>query len=60
MPVLKRIASMCSVVVLALSVGSMSGARADTLGPNRYQEMDLVSDVPGAAAHLDPNLVNAW
>jgi len=51
---------MCSVVVLALSVGSMSGARADTLGPNRYQEMDLVSDVPGAAAHLDPNLVNAW
>ncbi len=25
-----------------------------------YQQTNLVSDVPGKAAHTDPNLVNAW
>ncbi len=25
-----------------------------------YQQTNLVSDVPGMAAHTDPNLVNAW
>jgi uncharacterized protein (TIGR03118 family) len=27
---------------------------------NRYQQLNLVSDVPGAANLLDPKLVNAW
>jgi uncharacterized protein (TIGR03118 family) len=34
--------------------------RAMAGGTNSYLETDLVSDVPGAAANLDPNLVNAW
>ena len=27
---------------------------------NRYQQHNLVSDLPGVADHLDPNLVNPW
>jgi len=57
---MKRVASLFSVVLLGLSIGSVGAAHADTTSPNRYVETDLVSDVPGAAMHTDPNLVNAW
>lgn len=28
--------------------------------PQHYQQTNLVSDLPGVAAHTDPHLVNAW
>jgi uncharacterized protein (TIGR03118 family) len=60
MLVLKRMASLLSAIVMIVAFGSVGAAHADTMAPNRYQETDLVSDVPGAAMHEDPNLVNAW
>jgi uncharacterized protein (TIGR03118 family) len=56
----KRVVPLCSVIALTLLFSFASGADADALVANRYQVTALVSDVPGAAAHLDPNLVNAW
>ena len=35
-------------------------AQASAAPPNRYQQTNLVSDGHIAAAHTDPNLVNAW
>lgn len=49
-----------------LSVQVLSGADSRGQGLtardffSRYQETDLISDVPGLAIHLDENLVNAW
>jgi uncharacterized protein (TIGR03118 family) len=60
MPVFKRLASLCSVVVLTASMASMSAVHADTMGANSYHVTRLVSDQPGHAMHTDPNLVNAW
>lgn len=41
----------------ALALGfSTTALRAQ----NAFQQNNLVSDVPGLAAHLDPNLVNPW
>src|SRR6266699_2286356 len=57
---MKRVVSLLSAMVLGLLVTTASAGHADTLAANRYQVTNLVSDVPGAAAHLDPNLVNAW
>src|SRR5439155_17315122 len=57
---MKRVVSLFCVMVLGLLVTTASAGHADTLGANRYQVTNLVSDVPGAAAHQDPNLVNAW
>jgi len=39
----------------ALIVSPLFGQNND-----RYTQINLVSDVPGLAAHTDPNLVNAW
>ena len=48
-----------SVVFVALAV--MLAAAPPALADNgAYQVRNLVSDVPGAAEHTDPNLVNAW
>src|SRR5207247_7451347 len=60
MPVLKRLASVCSVVALTASMASMSAVHADAMGANAYHVTRLVSDQPGNAMHTDPNLVNAW
>ena len=57
---MKRVISLLSAMVFGLLAATASAGHADTLAANRYGETDLVSDVPGAAAHLDPNLVNAW
>jgi uncharacterized protein (TIGR03118 family) len=40
-----------------MTAGSASAAGS---GPSRYTQVNLVSDVPGAAEVTDPNLVNAW
>jgi hypothetical protein len=37
-----------------------AGATPAVAASNRYQQTNLVSDGTIAAAHVDPNLVNAW
>jgi len=49
--------------ILALWAASMAPAAAGALSgsaPGGYVRTNLVSDVPGKAQVLDPNLVNAW
>ncbi|MFL6162879.1 MAG: TIGR03118 family protein [Jatrophihabitantaceae bacterium] len=44
-------------------VAAPAGAQASHSGAgfdDGYQQINLVSDIPGAAQLLDPNLVNAW
>src|SRR5207253_42664 len=42
-------------VILVVSALSATSARADS-----YSWTNLQSDIPGVAAHVDPNLVNPW
>lgn len=44
--------------LLAMLSGFAALASAD--GVNTYVQTNLVSDLPGVAAHQDPNLVNPW
>jgi uncharacterized protein (TIGR03118 family) len=60
MPVLKRVAVLCSAVALTATMASVSVANASDAGANSYRVTRLVSDEQGAAMHTDPNLVNAW
>ena len=55
----RRVAVLCSAVALTATMASMSPAHADA-GANSYHVTRLVSDQPGMALHMDPNLVNAW
>jgi len=48
----KILAGAACAAVIALTSSSL---RADS-----YTQLNLVSDVPGVAAHTDPNLVNPW
>ncbi|SDI92213.1 TIGR03118 family protein [Frankineae bacterium MT45] len=59
--------AICSAAALALSVVAAAPAGAATPDHHRhhhlkslYQQVNLVADVPGAAATVDPNLVNPW
>jgi uncharacterized protein (TIGR03118 family) len=46
---------------LGIALGAMiAGAPAAMAASPAYQVRNLVSDVPGAAEHTDPNLVNGW
>jgi uncharacterized protein (TIGR03118 family) len=48
-------------LALGLTLGAMiAGAPAAMAASPAYQVRNLVSDVPGAAEHTDPNLVNGW
>lgn len=51
-----------ALLVLALVVGAAVVAAAPLTAAERnaYTVTPLVSDQPGVAAHMDPNLVNAW
>ncbi|HTQ31266.1 MAG TPA: TIGR03118 family protein [Opitutaceae bacterium] len=49
-----------SLALASLCFGTASRLAADTDVLRRYQQTNLVSDVPGLAAVTDPNLVNAW
>jgi uncharacterized protein (TIGR03118 family) len=40
--------------------GSISPVQPSAVAANLYLETDLVSDLPGLAAHTDTNLVNPW
>ncbi len=43
------------LTVICMSTATLSGA---SIG--NYAQTNLVSDIPGLAAHTDPNLVNPW
>ena len=51
-----------AVSLLAAFTGAAGASSSRTVSDqaNSYRITDLVSDQPGMAAHLDPNLVNAW
>jgi len=60
-----RRAILAMSVTAALAVGSMgvagaSNSRSAAGEANSYRVRNLVSDQPGVAAHVDPDLVNAW
>src|SRR2546423_15666850 len=43
-----------------LAVGVFGAVPAAAAPDNSYSVHPLAANVPGAAAHLDPNLVNGW
>lgn len=45
---------------LALALLAAAAVAGNAAATNVYTVTNLVSDVPGEAAHVDPNLVNAW
>src|SRR5438045_867620 len=51
----KPLASVVVVAALLLTAATSWGQ-----ANNSYTRTDLVSDIPGQAAHTDPNLVNPW
>jgi len=63
---LKRAISLLSVTALVLLLSPSAQATGDarsrsaSTASDGYRVTRLVSDQPGMAAHLDPNLVNAW
>jgi uncharacterized protein (TIGR03118 family) len=54
------IATILAPMLLALLAGVAGPSVASAAEGNVYTVTNLVSDVPGLAATLDPNLVNAW
>ena len=48
------IASAIAALTLGFSTTALQGQN------NTYRQVNLVSDIPGLAARLDPNLVNPW
>jgi uncharacterized protein (TIGR03118 family) len=61
----KSIASLALLVATSTSIGIVGLATPASAGDNgiahrSYAQTNLVSDVPGLAAHTDPNLRNPW
>jgi len=55
------IAALAAVVAAAAFSGSARTASADNgIAGRSYVQTNLVSDIPGLAAHTDPNLKNPW
>ena len=59
---LVALAAMVAVAVAAVTATSAAPARARDTGiaGRSYVQTNLVSDIPGLAAHTDPNLRNPW
>jgi uncharacterized protein (TIGR03118 family) len=55
-----RISIAAAALLAAIVTASALAAATRATGENAFVVRNLVSDVPGAADHLDPNLVNAW
>ena len=58
----KRAAVFAALAATSTTIGltaSASVARADSASRS-YAQTNLVSDIPGLAAHTDPNLQNSW
>jgi uncharacterized protein (TIGR03118 family) len=47
-------------MVALTGVAGASSSHTVAHKANSYRTTDLISDQPGVAAHMDPNLVNAW
>src|SRR5690242_3529255 len=60
----KRRTSAAVVVLIAAGslglTGLAANASAAPVANQAYQQANLVSDIPGLAAHTDPNLRNSW
>jgi uncharacterized protein (TIGR03118 family) len=55
------IAALAAVIAAAAFSGSARTASADNgIAGRSYVQTNLVSDIPGLAAHTDPNLKNPW
>jgi uncharacterized protein (TIGR03118 family) len=54
------IATILAPMLLTLLAGVAGPSVASAAESNVYRVTNLVSDVPGLAVNLDPNLVNAW
>lgn len=52
--------AVAAMLALSTVAAAPAGAEARHHDHDGYQQLNLVSDVPGAAQLLDPNLVNAW
>jgi uncharacterized protein (TIGR03118 family) len=59
---LVALAPMVAVAVVAVTATSAAPARArdNGIAERSYVQSNLVSDIPGLAAHTDPNLRNPW
>jgi uncharacterized protein (TIGR03118 family) len=58
---IRRRHSVTRAIARALSVATVAMLMARTAtAQNRYQQHNLVSDIPGLADFLDPSLVNPW
>jgi uncharacterized protein (TIGR03118 family) len=51
---------MMTVITFTLTVGMTLGLSTNSFAQQRFQQTNLVSDVPGLAATTDANLVNPW
>jgi uncharacterized protein (TIGR03118 family) len=54
------IATVLAPTLLTLMIGAAGPSAASGAQTNSYTVTNLVSDVPGLGANLDPNLINAW
>src|SRR4051794_36644847 len=54
-----RVLGATTTLVAALAVAVLAGTTS-AAERNVYTVTNLTSNIPGAAAHLDPNLVNGW
>jgi len=52
--------SAATAVAVTILVAAGWAAPVSAAGANAYTATNLVSDVPGLATHVDPDLVNAW
>jgi uncharacterized protein (TIGR03118 family) len=60
-----RLAAAIAATAIATSVVALTGLAAhasasNSIATRAYRQTNLVSDIPGLAAHTDPNLRNAW
>ncbi len=60
----RRVAALAAVAAVSVSTGLFSAAPSavadNGIASRSYQQNNLVSDIPGLAAHTDPNLRNSW
>lgn len=55
-----RLLTVMITLTTAVFVGFPAVGASAGIARGSYKETDLVSDIPGRALHVDPNLVNPW
>jgi len=60
----RSVIASAALVAIAAAIAFSGAARSATggggIGSRSYVQTNLVSDIPGLAAHTDPNLKNPW